>query len=242
MRLLRRIARHGVIGTLKLVPVNLQYFLGMLLPSQRAARRRDRDFDRRYGTRTSGIVPLGALGVAGESAAAATYYAPSPVDSFDTMMRLLPTELAEFRFIDYGSGRGRVLLLASCYPFKEVIGVEFSERLHRDAELNLQKFHPPERLCDNARSLLIDAALFAPPPGPTVFFLYNPFGRALLETVLRRIEDVHRASTSPLYLLYWYPVHQDLLSALRFWTKLGGSAGQWAVFARRTTAEAARKQ
>jgi hypothetical protein len=35
------------------------------------------------------------------------------------------TGLQEFNFIDLGSGKGRVLLMAADYPFKRIIGVEF---------------------------------------------------------------------------------------------------------------------
>jgi SAM-dependent methyltransferase len=230
MRLFRRLGRHGAIGTLKLVPLNLRYLLRSLSPAARAARRRDRGFDRRYGTRTSGIIPLGALDAAGAGVAEATCYEPTPVETFDAMMRLLPRELADFRFIDYGSGRGRALLLASRYSFKEIIGVEFSERLHRDAETNLQKFRPSERVCYNVKSLLMDALVFEPPPGPAVLFFFNPFGRELMATVLKRIEEANRGSAPPLYLLYVYPSHQDLLVASPFWAKLGGSSGNWVVF------------
>lgn len=245
MRLLRRIQRHGVIGTLKLVPVNLRYLYRYrrhwalsAIRARRRDRRLGRDFDRRYGTKTSGIVPREALGATGDNAAAATWYEPTPIAGFDAIMRFLPREIAEYRFIDYGSGRGRVLLLASRYPFKEIIGIEFSERLHRDAEANLRKFLPPERVCYNAKSLLMDAELFTPPPGPTIFFLFNPFGHNLVETVLKRIEDVHCKDNSALYLFYYYPKHRDLLLKSPFWSKLA-SEGEWSVFMRRSAAETA---
>ena len=230
MRLFRRLARHGVVGSLKLVPLNVRCLVRGFSPAAIAARRRDRDFDRRYGTRTSGMIPLGALDAAGAGVADATCYEPTPVETFDAMMRLLPCELADFRFIDYGSGRGRALLLASRYSFKEIIGVEFSERLHRDAEANLEKFCPAERVCYNVKSLLVDALAYVPPPGPTVLFFFNPFGREVMARVLQRIEDINRGSVSPLYLLYIYPSHQDLLTSSPFWVKLGGSPGGWTVF------------
>lgn len=237
MWLLRRITHHGLIGSVKLVPVNLRHLCRYLAPSAIAARRRDRHFDRRYGTKTSGVIRHDALGVAGDSAAAATRYEPTPVASFDAITQFLPREIAKFRFIDYGSGRGRVLLLASRYPFKEIIGIEFSERLHRNAEMNLRKFFPPERVCRNAKSLLMDAALYVPPPGPTVFFLYNPFGRELMAKVLKHIEDVHLKSDAELYLLYYHPVHQDLILESSLWTRIA-TQYQWAVFARRDDAMA----
>ena len=232
MRIIRRVARHGVIGTLKLVPTNLRNYFRKLEASQRAARRRDREFDLRYGTRTSGRIPVGGLDVTGENVDHAVDYEPISPESFNIMMRFVPPDLTNFRFIDYGSGLGRALLLASLYPFKEIIGVEFSALMHRQAERNLRKFRPPERVCSNAKSLLMDAALFSPPPGPTIFFFNNPFGRELMATALQRINNVHRTSASPLYLLYGHPYQQDLLTESPFWAKLSGSGDEWAVFVR----------
>ena len=45
--------------------------------------------------------------------------------------------LGDFTFIDLGSGKGRVLLMASDYPFKKIIGVEFMPELHRAAQENI---------------------------------------------------------------------------------------------------------
>ena len=136
----RRVARHGVIGTAKLLPTNLRYVARRLSPLAIAARRRDRDFDRQHGTVTGGSIPLGAAEIPEKVSAASVahghYYEAVSPEHFEEMMRVLPRDLSDFLFIDYGSGRGRALLLASHYPFKEIIGIEFSQRLHRDAELN----------------------------------------------------------------------------------------------------------
>jgi hypothetical protein len=48
--------------------------------------------------------------------------------------------LQDFTFIDLGSGKGRVLLMASDYPFKRIIGVEFMPELQRVAQENIRKY------------------------------------------------------------------------------------------------------
>lgn len=42
----------------------------------------------------------------------------------------LPLDFEEYTFIDLGSGKGRALLIASEYPFRAVVGVELSPKLH----------------------------------------------------------------------------------------------------------------
>ena len=41
-----------------------------------------------------------------------------------------------FTFVDFGAGKGRVLMMACEYPFKQVIGVELSRKLHATASRN----------------------------------------------------------------------------------------------------------
>ncbi len=40
-------------------------------------------------------------------------------------------------FVDFGSGMGRILLLAVQYPFRRVVGVELSEELNEIAKANV---------------------------------------------------------------------------------------------------------
>ena len=43
-------------------------------------------------------------------------------------------------FLDLGAGKGRMLLAASRYPFRRVIGVELSDRLAAIARSNVAAF------------------------------------------------------------------------------------------------------
>ena len=45
---------------------------------------------------------------------------------FWTAMLSLELKHEEFLFVDFGSGRARALLMASEFPFRKVIGIEFS--------------------------------------------------------------------------------------------------------------------
>ena len=48
--------------------------------------------------------------------------------------------LSRLSFVDYGAGKGRVLLLASQHPFAAIGGIEFAEELHDDATMNIAQF------------------------------------------------------------------------------------------------------
>jgi hypothetical protein len=55
------------------------------------------------------------------------------------------------------------------------VGVEFSEALHRMAEANIRVYRRSRPKCFAIQSVCVDAAEWAIPGEPTVFFLYNPF-------------------------------------------------------------------
>jgi SAM-dependent methyltransferase len=85
-------------------------------------------FDERFGVDTSGLIYELASGHQND-AYNNGYFAVAP-SVFHSVMQAVRDRLAldyrRFSFVDVGSGKGRALLLASDYPFREIIGVELS--------------------------------------------------------------------------------------------------------------------
>jgi hypothetical protein len=98
----------------------------------------DRIFDRRRGVDTSGVLELHQLNIDRENARHAGYYEPTPVNVLKRALAQLSIDHREFVFIDYGSGKGRELLVASRYPSAQIIGVEISQKLDQIAKRNLE--------------------------------------------------------------------------------------------------------
>ena len=99
-------------------------------------------FDERFGVDTSGLVyelPSGHQHDLYNNG----YFAVAP-SVFHSVMQALRDRLAldyrRFSFVDVGSGKGRALLLASDYPFREIIGVELSPELDRVARANIARY------------------------------------------------------------------------------------------------------
>jgi hypothetical protein len=140
--------------------------------------------DARYSIRTAGHVLQAQSGVTHPDA---SEYAATPYRVIRRLFRLLPAESFHGSFIDYGSGRGRVAIVASAYGFRRVIGVEISELLHRDALKNLRA---TKMRCDSDIELMrTDAAQFDIPDDTTVAYFYKPFGPVTTEQVFHRIAD-----------------------------------------------------
>ena len=93
----------------------------------------------------------------------------------------------ETTFVDVGSGKGRVLIVAAMYAFKRIIGVEYSPALAAICRNNLQKLSITEK-CE---VIVGDAADFKFPDGNLLVFLYNPFDGVILNRVLRHLAATH---------------------------------------------------
>jgi len=129
-------------------------------------------------------------------------YDAAPWSALRRIFRHLRLDFSRFTFIDMGCGKGRIVLAASAFPFLSVIGVEFSPPLCRIAENNLAKCRRLRRRARSTRIIECDAAEFATPCTPCVFFFYNPFSFELLEMVIQHIVDSYRQYPREMYLIF----------------------------------------
>jgi SAM-dependent methyltransferase len=162
----------------------------------------DRRREARFGVSSEGHIALGDLAIDSENRSLGFPYVPSPGLLVDTLLFNIEEDLGRFTFVDFGSGKGRVLLVASHYPFREVVGVEFSPALHEIAEDNICKYQSPARRCQDVRSVCADAASFAPPEHDCVLYFNNPFAEPVFARVLGNVQAAHEHSYCKLYLLY----------------------------------------
>jgi hypothetical protein len=195
--LLDSLRRRGVRGSLRRVR--------RLVTSRRQARRlaqADRAFDAQRGVDTATWVRVPELDTDSPNRRFAVRYQPSSVEEFELLMGKLQVDHREFAFVDYGSGKGRVLMLAAAYPFRRILGVEFSESLDRVAHENLATLG-----ADAARieTVVMDAIEFDPPPGPVVLYFFNPFGPPVLRPVMERARASLDETPRPAYVVLTGP-------------------------------------
>jgi SAM-dependent methyltransferase len=124
-------------------------------------------------------------------------------------LRNLRIDTSEYSFVDFGSGKGRVLAAAAQYPFLQVIGIEYAKELHEAA---LQNIHTAKRIrCWNVTSVSVNALDFSIPDSPCVLFFYHPFKRDVMEPVLVNIHTSLLHHPRPLFLIYVNPLLDELL-------------------------------
>ena len=177
-------------------------------------------FDFRYGVRTDQWVELSDLEVVGDNRDQGRSYQPirplifrSALDSFK-----IPREGV---FVDYGSGKGRVLMLSVLSGFHRTVGIEFAPDLCRVAEHNLDKFRARTGMQFEALVLNVDAACYKVNDDECVFFLFNPFDGEVLEQVLRNIRYSLQHKPRSIHIIYANPVHRQVLDNDPFWLNVG---------------------
>jgi hypothetical protein len=163
----------------------------------------DRRWDKFDACRTSGAITPEASDLVGETG-------PLEKARYQAMARLpliwaleaLHLDPSEFGFVDYGSGRGRLMLTAARFPFREVIGVEFSRSLHQEACENIRNYPREHLACTDIASFHANALDFDLPDGDWVAFLFNPFAEDVLRRVVQRIVESRRGSIGRAYVIF----------------------------------------
>lgn len=133
-------------------------------------------FDRIHGTDTSGHVASKDLPVTEYSPDNSYVYAGSQPAIVRAVLTTLPA-LETFTFIDLGCGKGRPLLVASEFPFRDIVGVDFSPHLVEIARANaaiMARRHPGRT---RVRVEQGDAGAYRFPPGNLVVFSTIPLAK-----------------------------------------------------------------
>jgi|UPI00068B0175 SAM-dependent methyltransferase len=168
-------------------------------------------FDEEYGTDTSGLIWGEDLTSGHRNDLWSTaYYGISPSLLTDVISSL-NLHWERFTFIDLGSGKGRALLVASRFPFRKIIGVEFIPQLSEAAAANITKFSAPWQACRNIEAIHGDATEFAYPSGPLVLYLYNPFLAPVLKKCLKQLAKSLEKEPREIYLIYANPSFEKLV-------------------------------
>ena len=223
-------ARDGVFSATRQTITSLWEFVLDSTPARSRSRFGDADYDwdHRVNT-TSGAVDWRnrLLGVFHSP------YQPTQPELFQEMMTALTAsaqiDLADFTFIDFGSGKGRVLLMASDFPFKRVLGVELLPALHAIADANIAAYRSETQKCFALQSICADASAFPFPDDPLLIYLFNPLPEAGLRQTIANLRASLQARARAAYVLYHNPQLEPVLAASGFLRKLAGTH-QYSIF------------
>jgi len=225
-------ARDGFLPTLKRFISTLWEFARDSTPSRRRQRYGDVEYDWDFRVDTTSAT------VGWRDRLLGMFYSPyqptEPAlfrDMLASLMQASPKiNIREFTFIDIGSGKGRVLLMAADYPFQRILGIELLPELHRVAKENLAKYKSDSQQCFTIDCIQGDASELIFPAEPTVLYLFNPLPECALAKMITNLEQSLRRHPRPVFLLYHNPLLEHVLTQSRPIKKIAGTP-QYSVYA-----------
>ena len=123
-------------------------------------------------------------------------------------------------FLDYGSGKGRIVAAAASLPFRRVMGIDIQEGLSQIAQKNFERCRS-KLTCRHAQFVTTDATSYELPDDVTHVFLFNPFGGSVLRSVLTQIHESWQRAQRRIELAYVIPAtHENVLDDCAWFAKV----------------------
>lgn len=148
-------------------------------------RAQDCYFEWKLGIRTSRRVSKSQLGYEDPLV---NKYAPTDYVGFMKVMKHVQIQPGQDVFVDFGSGMGRVLIMAGLLPFRKIIGVELSSELIGLAAKNVDRAKA-KLTCSDIELVESSLTEYTLPPEANVLYFFVPLQGKLLSLVLRGIHE-----------------------------------------------------
>jgi hypothetical protein len=150
--------------------------------------------------------PLGKVDAGTDINDDVLYYASSAfVPELHKAMRYLSVK-SEDSILDYGAGKGGVMVQLSRYPFRKIAGIELSEKLVNISKANFAKLKLSELEIIHG-----DATTFTEIDDFDYFYFFNPFQGKTFEQVIGNIITSFETRPRRIGLVYYHPKCHHLI-------------------------------
>ena len=190
-------------------------------------------FDRKHGTDTAEMLYGAELGFFFNSRKGEiNAYQAVKTEYITRPLNLLSFDLSQYTFIDIGCGKAKPLLVGSDYPFKKLIGIEISPSCVSIARRNIDIYNSPN--LDKSRFDIIESDIedYVFPDEPSVIFMFNPFGKEIMQRVLKNLKGSLREHPRNVMIIYINPSHDDVIDSSGLFSRvpsLGEYTSVWAT-------------
>ena len=130
------------------------------------------------------------------------------------MLNRIPVDKSKSTLLDYGCGKGRVLVIASADRFKRIIGVEIS-RLISTARENIHGMR--HRETEDVVLEQCDAAEYDIPLDVNIIFFFNPFRGSTLKSVVEKIRSSYEKSPRDIFIIFFNNDHFEKAIISHHW-------------------------
>jgi SAM-dependent methyltransferase len=180
--------------------------------------RRKHPFDRQFGTDTSGYVGAEEILARASLNQDIFPYCGSQPSILRRALAGLPP-VNGYTFLDLGCGKGRPSMVASEFPFSDIVGVDISRELLEVARQNaaiIQRRFPDRT---PIRAVESDALKFMPDNERIVVFLFNPFPREVGVQLVQGIEKRLADGRTQMFIVSYNPVWASVIDASPAFTR-----------------------
>jgi SAM-dependent methyltransferase len=170
-------------------------------------------YDFLYGVETLGYLTPKQLGISNPDS---IEYVPLDYHFIKKAFSQIPIPNEQIKLLDYGCGKGRVLVLGFKLGFNKVVGVELST-LSECAKSNLNKLN--KRQNNNYEVIQQDATTYTVANDINLIYFFNPFRRDTLDKVINNIEKSFIDTPREIYIIYFNHLEFDNKINSKSWVK-----------------------
>jgi 16S rRNA G966 N2-methylase RsmD len=175
-------------------------------------------FDQRYYLNTMKITNVKDLDISEDDKQNSFRYQPTRRRHFRNLMNELIFPDGSV-FVDLGSGKGRVLLMASEYNFSRIVGVEISRELCNIAKSNLKAFESKSKQCLPVEIVELDVSKYRVNEDENIFYLFKPFNDFIMKQILENITTSLKQKPRKVWLIFNNFQYQDLFAGDQIFKK-----------------------
>lgn len=129
------------------------------------------------------------------------YDGPVPAKVFTWLVKLMPSDLREYAFVDIRAGRGRTTLLAAKRDFNRIISFEYDPEIFDDLQMNVAQFPRSQMICRNIDCYRGDVDGIRLPDQPCIIYFSGAWREPVLAGAIDYIRDTYRQSPRRIYII-----------------------------------------
>lgn len=171
--------------------------------------------EKKYHLNTIKIDRLHDENIESKNLTHASIYQASNYYLIEKAFEYLSDQNAIRNLVDFGCGKGRILIVAAHYGFKKLTGIDFSGHLCTEAEANIENittFFPTtvfNIICGDAADYQIEKE-------QNCFFFFNPFDEVIMLAVVKKMLSSLKDNPRKIYIIYLNPVHKEIFLSVGF--------------------------
>jgi SAM-dependent methyltransferase len=155
-----------------------------------------------HGVDTCGDIPLASFDFESPHKTPGLQYQSHHPQIIRAALEASGIEFSRYTFIDYGCGKGRALLVASGFPFRNIIGLEFVPQLADIARENVKRYRSRKQQCQDIEVVTADATEYELPNESAFLYFFSPFSTPVMNAVFNKIENSLISTPRELVVLF----------------------------------------